>query len=269
MNSIKQHFFLILPLLALLFSLESFLLINRAIISKEDKLLQNYSIVIASKKKLSLEIIQQNIPEALSLEPIDPSFILDKIRSNMNNEDFENIKKELSLYYTLKLDSFPNQRRLNAIESTLNKIPNIIKTESFAKTHNQAYRLLFLVKFSIQTFALILAVLSVLLMIDQIRIWHFEHSKRMQIMNYLGASLWMRNSFLLKGAINDAIIAAIVVSVGFLYFSTTAAAREMMEALEVSGEVFSFVYDFGILLAASIGTCLFCVFAAISLQRKV
>ena len=91
----------------------------------------------------------------------------------------------------------------------------------------------------------------------------------MQIMNYLGASLWMRNSFLLKGAINDAIIAAIVVSVGFLYFSTTAAAREMMEALEVSGDVFSFVYDFGILLAASIGTCLFCVFAAISLQRKV
>ncbi|MBR2495188.1 FtsX-like permease family protein [Helicobacter sp.] len=269
MNSIKQHFFLILPLLALLFSLESFLLISRAIISKEDKLLQNYSIVIASKKKLSLEIIQQNIPEASSLELIDPSFILDKIRSNMNNEDFENIKKELSLYYTLKLDSFPNQRRLNIIESTLNKIPNIIKTESFAKTHNQAYRLLFLVKLSIQTFAIILAALSVLLMIDQIRIWHFEHSKRMQIMNYLGASLWMRNSFLLKSAINDAVIATIVVSVGFLYFSTTAAAREMMEALEVSGEVFSFLRDFGILLVASIGTCLFCVFAAISLQRTV
>ena len=67
MSNIKQHFFLLLPLLALLFSLESFLLINRAIVSKEDKLLQNYSIVIASKKKLSLEIIQQNIPEALSL----------------------------------------------------------------------------------------------------------------------------------------------------------------------------------------------------------
>ncbi|MDL0080640.1 FtsX-like permease family protein [Helicobacter zhangjianzhongii] len=269
MSNIKQHFFLLLPLLALLFSLESFLLINRAIVSKEDKLLQNYSIVIASKKKLSLEIIQQNIPEALSLEPLDPSFILEKIRANMNNEDFENIKKELSLYYTLKLDSFPSQRRLHDIESTLNKIPNIIKTESFAKTHNQAYRLLFLIKFSIQTFALILAVLSVLLMIDQIRIWHFEHSKRMQIMHYLGASVWMRNSFLLKGAINDAVIATILVSVGFLYFSTTEMAKDMLNALEVGAEVFRFVYDLGILLGASIGACLFCVFVAISLQRKV
>ena len=153
----------------------------------------------------------------------------------MNNEDFENIKKELSLYYTLKLDSFPSQRRLHDIESTLNKIPNIIKTESFAKTHNQAYRLLFLIKFSIQTFALILAVLSVLLMIDQIRIWHFEHSKRMQIMHYLGASVWMRNSFLLKGAINDAVIATILVSVGFLYFSTTEMAKDMLNALEGGG----------------------------------
>lgn len=70
MSNIKQHFFFILPLVALLFGLESLILINRAIISNEDKLLQNYAIVIASKQNLTLEFISQNIPEASSIEPI-------------------------------------------------------------------------------------------------------------------------------------------------------------------------------------------------------
>lgn len=269
MNNIKRHFFLILPLIVLLFSLESFLLINRAITSKEDKLLQNYAIIIASKQKLSFEFITQNIPEAASLEPIDPSFILDRIRTNMNNEDFENIKKELSFYYTLKLDSFPDQKRLHHIDKVLSKIPGVIKTESFTKTHNQAYRLLFLLKFSVQTFALILGILSVLLMIDQIRILHFEHSKRMQIMGYLGASVWMKNRFLFKSALNDAIIAALLVEGGFLYFTTTNLAGEIMEALEVGQEMFAFALDFGVLLGASVSVCILCVLIAIALQRKV
>ena len=91
----------------------------------------------------------------------------------------------------------------------------------------------------------------------------------MQIMGYLGAGMWMKNSFLFKGAIYDAIIAAVVVSVGFLYFSTTNAAKEMLGALEIGQEIFSFGLDFGILLGASIGICMLCVLIAIMLQRKV
>ena len=269
MNSIKQHFLFILPLVALLLSLECLLLVNRAIISKEDKLLQNYSIIVASKQKLSFDLVTQNIPEIASIEEIDPSFILDKIRQNMSNEDYENIKKELALYYTIKLDSFPDQKHLNKINATLSKIPGIIKVESFAKTHNQAYRLLFLIKFSVQVFSVILGVLSILLMIDQIRIWHFEHSKRMQIMEYMGAGMWMKNRFLFKGALNDAILATLIVCGGFLYFATTGAADEVMEALEVGREIFAFMLDFALLLCASIGVCMLCVLVAIALQRRV
>ena len=79
----------------------------------------------------------------------------------------------------------------------------------------------------------------------------------------------MKNSFLFKGAIYDAIIAAVAVSVGFLYFSTTNAAKEMLGALEIGQEIFSFGLDFGILLGASIGICMLCVLIAIMLQRKV
>ena len=269
MSNIKQHFFFILPLVALLFGLESLILINRAIISNEDKLLQNYAIVIASKQNLTLEFISQNIPEASSIEPIDPSFVLDKIRPNMNNDDFENIKKGLSLYYALKLSSFPDEKRLAKIDTTLSKIPGVIRTESFSKTHNQTSKLLYFIKLSVQIFALLIAVLSVLLMISQIRIWHFEHNKRVQIMTYLGASMWMKNKFLIKSVLGDSIFASCLSIGGVLYFSTTSASMQVIEALGVRNDIFYFFEDYAFLLLASVVISLFSAIIAIFLQRKV
>lgn len=269
MSSIKQHFFLILPLVALLFSLESFFLVGRAVISREDKLLQNYSIVIASKQKLTLAFVAQNIAEASSLDMIDTNFILEKMRLNISKEDFEKIKKSLSFYYTLKLSSFPNEKRLAQIVSTLSKVPGIIKVESFSKTHNQASKLLFLLKFSVQVFAILLGILSVLLMIGQIRIWHFEHGRRMDIMGYLGASAWMKNKFLIKAAISDSFIATLIVVVGILYFKETSLATNIFDALGVQNDVFYLVLDSGILLVTSLVVSLLSALIAIFLQRKV
>lgn len=268
MSNIKQHFFLILPLVALLFAFECFLIVSRAVETKEDKLSQNYSIVIASKQKLSLDFIKQNIPEAMSIEPIDPSFVLDKIRTNMNNEDYENVKKQLSLYYNLKLESFPNLKRLEKIESTLAKIPSIIKAESFSKTHNQTYRLLFLVKFSTQLFAVLIAILSLLLMIDQIHIWHFEHHRRIEIMGYMGAGFWLKNRFFFRNAIYDALISTCVIIIVFLYGANTSMAESIVQALELQKEMFRFAIDFMILLFTSLLVCLSSVIVAILLQRR-
>lgn len=268
MSNIKQHFFLILPLVALLFAFECFLIVSRAVATKEDKLSQNYSIVIAAKQKLSLDFIKQNIPEAISIEPIDPSFVLDKIRTNMNNEDYENVKKQLSLYYNLKLESFPNLKRLEKIESTLAKIPSIIKAEAFSKTHNQTYRLLFLVKFSTQLFAVLIAVLSLLLMIDQIRIWHFQHSRRIEIMGYMGAGFWLKNRFFFRNAVYDALISTCIIIIVFLYGANTSMADNIVQALELQKEIFTLAIDFGILLLTSLLVCLASVIVAILLQRR-
>ncbi|SQC36253.1 cell division protein [Helicobacter fennelliae] len=67
----------------------------------------------------------------------------------------------------------------------------MIRTESFSKTHNQTSKLLYFIKLSVQIFALLIAVLSVLLMMIA-KSGHFEHNKRVQIMTYLGASMWMK-----------------------------------------------------------------------------
>ena len=55
MNSLKNHLSLIIPLVALLFALESILLVNRTLSDYESKLGKNYAIVLASNKELKLQ----------------------------------------------------------------------------------------------------------------------------------------------------------------------------------------------------------------------
>lgn len=268
MNNIKRHFFLILPLVALLFALESILLINRAIITKESRLSQNYSIVIASKENLTYELISKNIKDAKSLELIDANFVLDKIRANLDEEDFKNIKKELPLYYTLRLNNFPTLEELKKIDSTLLKIPGIIKVESFSKVHNQAFKLLIFIKLMIHLFSAIIVLISVLLMFGQIRIWHFEHNKRVIIMSYLGASSWMKNQFLIKSAFVDSLISVIVVMGFVVYLANSAFGDNLIQALGAENDIFRFSFDFLALLCASLVVSLGSAFIAILFQKR-
>ena len=80
MKSLKNHLSLIIPLVALLFALESVLLVKRTLKDYEGKLGKNYAIILASTKALSLEDLQPKIPEAQSLSPIDTQIILERLK---------------------------------------------------------------------------------------------------------------------------------------------------------------------------------------------
>ncbi|PAF42771.1 cell division protein FtsX [Helicobacter sp. 11S02596-1] len=268
MNTLKRHFSLIIPLLALLFSLESIVLVNRAISIKEDKLSQSYSILLASQQKLNLDFITKNIKEANNLIPINPDFLLERLKQNMTEANLNNVKKDLPFFYSLKLSSFPDQKRLEAITQMLLKVPGIQKVESFSKTHNQVYRLLFLIKINVWIFASLIGVLSILLMIRQIQIWRFEHSKRMEIMSFLGAPGWIKNGVLFKLAIIDSIITSIGIVAGMFYLSLREDVKEMIDALEIQESIFKFGSDFLMLLAFSIVISVFSVLVVIACQRR-
>ncbi len=77
MNTLKKHLAFIIPLVALLFSLECVLFINQAIEQKEKKLIEDYSVVLASTQKLSLELLRQNFSEIIALKEIDPNYSLE------------------------------------------------------------------------------------------------------------------------------------------------------------------------------------------------
>ncbi|PAF53937.1 cell division protein FtsX [Helicobacter sp. 13S00482-2] len=269
MNMLKRHLSLIVPLLALLFSLQSIVLVNRAISIKEDKLSQSYSILLATGQKFSFDFIARNIKEAKSLSLINPDFLLDRLKQNMNDNNLLSIKKSLPFFYSLKLSNFPTQNRLEEINNILLKIPGITKVEAFSKTHNQVYKLLFLIETSVWVFGILLTFLSVLLMIRQIQIWRFEHSERMEIMGFLGAPFWIRNGVLFELAIIDSIITSIFITLGVLYLSYQSVFKEIANALEIQGNIFNFGGDFLMLLLVAIGVSFFSVLVVILSQRKV
>ncbi len=252
MNLLRRHLALIIPLLALLFSLESIMLVNRAVNKHENKLSDSYSIVIASKNALTLDKIQSFIREAKELKAIAPDYMMSELKKDLSRESLEAIQRELPLFYSLKLSSFPDEDRLAKINTTLSKLNGVTKVESFTKSHSQVYKLLLIIKGSIIVFASLIAILSYILMVKQIEIWKFEHSDRMEIMAFLGAPAWMRNGILFRLAFIDSIISAIAIIVGMAYLINYHKMQEVLTTLEVTNDIFHMGSDFIILLFTSV-----------------
>ncbi len=93
MNTLKKHLAFIIPLVALLFSLECVLFINQAIAQKEKKLIEDYSVVLASTQKLSLELLRQNFSEIIALKEIDPNYSLEPLQKTLGLDGLKELKK--------------------------------------------------------------------------------------------------------------------------------------------------------------------------------
>lgn len=252
MNLLRRHLALIIPLLALLFSLESIMLVNRAVAKHEHRLSDNHLIVIASKNPLSLDKIQSFVREAKELKVITSDYMLKDFKQDLTPESFEMLQKELPLFYSLKLSVYPDEDRLQKINTTLSKLNGVVKVESFSKTHSQVYKLLFIIKGSIVVFASLIALLSYILMIKQIEIWKFEHKDRMEIMAFLGAPAWMRNGILFRLAGIDSVISTITIIGGMTYLINHHKMQDVLQTLGVTSDIFRMTGDFAILLFASI-----------------
>lgn len=268
MNTLKRHAALIAPLLALLFSLQSMLFINRAIHIKEDKLLQSYFILIASKQALQLEDLRAQNSKISTLTALDPDPLLQKFQDFNDEETLKTLQNSLPFFYSIKLQHYPNQRELKSIESSLKELDYITHIETFSKTHNQVYKLLYFTKANILIFASLLVIFSLLLMMRQIQVWRFQHQKRMQIMALLGASSWLRNKILFKLAFFDSILASIIIAAGSYYFSTNPTIQELFNALGIQGSIFDPLHDFALLTGVAIGVSLLSISIVIFSQRK-
>lgn len=269
MSTLKEHLAFLLPLMALLFSLESILFINRAVNIREEKLSKNYTITIVSKQKLSLSFIRQNIKESASLILINPDALLERLKQNLTQTNIANLKKSLPFFYSLKLAVFPTLQQLNQIHEKLLKIPGVERVEVFSKTHDQEYRLLLLLKKSIMVFGLIVAVLSVLLLIKQVSVWNLQYAKRIEIMELLGAPMRIKNGFLFKLALIDSMLASMGVLLGSLYLSLQERFQAILQALEIRDSLFVWQEDLLIFLGTSIVVSLLCVWVVVIQRRTV
>lgn len=220
MRSLKNHFSLIIALLSILFSIQTFVVIQRALDAYEKNLLQNYSVVIVSKNDIDKNEIMLMDSSIVDVDKLSPDSVIKRLNTGINSKNMELLKLTLPRFYQLKLSHYPSPEELNKLTENLLFNDAIMKVESFSKSHNTIYKLLFLFKNVILVFSLVVVIVTILLIFKELRIWQFNHSERMNVMGLFGAPIWLSSAVLFRLAIVDALISSFFAFLIFSYLSS-------------------------------------------------
>lgn len=73
--------------------------------TERKKLIEDYSVVLASTQKLSLELLRQNFNEIIALKEIDPNYSLEPLQKTLGTDGLKELKK---IYPFFILYNFPH-----------------------------------------------------------------------------------------------------------------------------------------------------------------
>ena len=99
------------------------------------------------------------------------------------------LNEQLPYFYQLYLTEFPTNDELQNIKNELKNSDSISGVEIFESEHTKLYSLLVLTKDIVTFLFIIVLASSFLMLLQQIRIWFFEYSEKISILQLLGASL--------------------------------------------------------------------------------
>ena len=248
MKSLKNHLSLIIALATILFSVQIFMVVDRSLESYEERLKNDYSVIIVAKTEIEPQTIAEIDPLIASSEPISPDRIINELRDDMHGKNLELLKLSLPKFYRIHLKRFPTPKEISSLSGNLFKHPLITRVENFAQNHDMVYKLLLLFKKVTTVFAIAVFAVTTLLILKELRIWQFQHSERMNIMALFGAPVWLRSAVLYRLAIVDAFIAAVLVNSLFYVTVKNGWVDAQLNAVGISVDIYSMSSD-GILLA--------------------
>jgi cell division transport system permease protein len=251
-KSFKNHLSLVVALLSILFSLQVFTIVERAIDAYKENLAKNYALVVVSQKRLDSDKLIQKSKLIATIQEISPDNIISKLNSGISKQNIALLKVTLPKFYKVKLKRYPSPDELEKLTKVLLRSQSIQKVESFSKTHDTTYKLLLLFKTVISVFAFTVIIVTILLIFKELRIWQFKHNERMSIMGLFGAPVWLRSAVLFRLAIVDALIASLLSFVIFSYLSSMPWIEEQFESIGISVVLFDKTYDFLIMLGVSV-----------------
>jgi len=242
MRSLKNHLSLIIPLFAILFAAEFYLVISKILKNYEIYLSRDYSIVVVSQKSLSLEELKAYEPSISKIEELDSSLVIERLKKSGIELNYSELKNFMPKFYKIYLETFPDTDTLKKIKGTLLEIEGISRVETFTKTHEKIFHFLSFLNNISKFFLLIIFVTSVMLVFKQIEIWNLEHSERMYIMALFGAPLWMRTAILVKLSVIDTLISTILVYFVYLYLLNSDYLKNLLGTKDIivtSEDIFS------------------------------
>ena len=252
MKSFKNHLSLVIALLSILFSLQVFTIVDRAIDAYKENLAQNYSLVVVAQKRVDIKKLQKKYQIIDTISELSPDSVIKKLNSGISKKNIELLKVTLPKFYKLKLKYYPSPNELDKLTELLLKIPTIKKVETFSKTHDTTYKLLLLFKTVVTLFAATVIIVTILLIFKELRIWQFKHNERMSIMGLFGAPVWLRSAVLFRLAIVDALVASALAFGLFTYISSMPWVEEQFSHIGIDVIIFNTLYDSAIMLSVSL-----------------
>ena len=217
MKTLKNHLGVIFPLLILLFSIEFSVMADRVLSQYENSMTSDYNIIVVSKKELPKDLISAKILAFKELIRLDTTKVVKRVKNEVPERNFKELQNSMPYFYSLKLSIFPSPEIMNKTAKDLEKISGVMRVETFSKTHDKIYRILTIFKLVAQGFTILIALMGVVLIFNQMKIWLFEHRRRISVMADLGAPYWLKSAMLYKLAIVDSAIATIIVCAIYYY----------------------------------------------------
>jgi cell division transport system permease protein len=187
-----------------------YLSINKIVTSYENTINNDYSIVLVSSTPLIKSTLVSNSKiDIKSINHLKREDILKNFKNDVSEGTYKLLEKKLPYFYTINLENFPTSSKLKEIKYTLEHIKGIKKVETFSKNHDNVYSLFLLIKTVVTILFICIIIFTFLLMINNVKIWFFEHSNRLTIIKLHGGSIY----YGAKPIINIAIISSIISSI--------------------------------------------------------
>ena len=269
MKFIKNHLMFILPLMAILLGIESYLVFERTTNTYEEGMKEGYSMLVVTHEPMELEKFQELNDHISSSEQIKREYIAFEVAKGVSKSSSDEILGMLPYFYNLGLDSYLPTSELETIKKDLQADTNIKKVETFGSTYNSNYRLFTFVKFILKVFIVFMAAVSLFLIIKQMEIWKYAHKERMQVMEIFGAPMMLRSGVLFRIAFFDALIATILVSAVFFYTKFYWAAGSGIDMIIQNQEALFRFTDIAMLLGSAILIVIIAVYTVVFSSKGV
>jgi len=211
MKSINSHLSIIISVFVLLFSFQFTNLVKKVVDEYAIKIVNDYAIVVVASTELKEESFKKEIPEIYAIEEISSKRILDRLKNDMSSKNLGLLQAALPKFYSLKLEKLPGGKKLESIKQKLLAHSSITRVETFIKTHEKVFKMFLLLQGMVYIFAVFIGCIAILLIFKQVRIWTYEHSRRMSIMSLFGASFFMKSAMLYRMTLVDSLLSALLV----------------------------------------------------------
>ncbi len=247
MKSIKEHLMFILPLMAMLIGVEFILIFNRVTTSYEEKLKNDYAILVISKNELTTPIVRSHSDKVDSVESMNREEIAKEVTAGIQDSGMMAFLKGLPYFYRVHLTKYMSLDELKEVKNQLKSIDGVLNVEIFGESYHSKHTMFRLVKMILNIFIVMLFIVSIFLVIKQMEVWQLAHKDRMKIMEIFGAPMMLRSGILFKIAFIDAIIATFLNIVIFLYFKNSWASRSDIDFIKNNQDLLINISDYFIM----------------------